>query len=354
MAKRFRFWTRKQGTRTTGVRELGEFGEVVFFATLLVLGLVSLLFVLGMRFSGAETPLSQPGGGFWLVVIVLISFILLGGRGLAVTLLKMGTSPERRSALSRQAEWLRTLSEEEPPPFPSVPVGSNLDNSPGVQLAYRLPTSQTNAWLLIMTATFTVVWNALVVILVREVWLSIEQEHPDWPATLALLPFGGISAWSLWFIGRQLLLQWAIGPTQVEVSQHPLELGQSCRVIVAQSGQLKIDQLSIHFVCEERSTYQQGTDIRTDRQCVQNVRLYEGRDIAVTPAEPFSMELDLRVPPGGMHSFQSSHNAVEWELAVRVVPTRWAPFERRFPLIVRPAVPREVSHGTTDQHTPPR
>ncbi len=352
MAKRFRFWTRKQGTRTTGVREVGALGEVFFFATLLIIGLVSLLFVLGMRYAGAATPLSQPGSGFWLVLIVLGSFILLGGRGLAVTLLQMGTSPERRSALSRQAEWLRTLGEGAGrAEYPGIPDSSNFDNSPGIRLAYRLPTSHSDAWLLIVTLTFSVVWNVLVAVLVREVWYSFQAHRPNWPAILALVPFATISGWTLWFLGRHMIMQWAIGPTQVEISEHPLAVGKTCRIFLAQSGRLDVEHLTVHLVCEERTTYQQGTDIRSDRQCVRLVRIAEYRQIAVSAADPFSVELETAIPSQGMHSFQSPHNAVEWELVVRVKPKRWPLFERRFPVIVRPAPVEESPHGTPDQYS---
>ena len=352
MAKRFRFWTRKQGTRTTGVREVGALGEVFFFATLLIIGLVSLLFVLGMRYVGTATPLSQPGSGFWLVLIVLGSFILLGGRGLAVTLLQMGTSPERRSALSRQAEWLSSLGEGPgAAEYPAIPAGSNLDNSPGIRLAYRLPTSRSDAWLLIVTLTFAVVWNVLVVVLLREVWYSFRDARPDWPATVALVPFAAISGWTLWFLGRHAVTQWAIGPTQVEISEHPLALGGTCRIFLAQSGKLDVKHLTVHLVCEERTTYQQGTDIRSDRQCVRLVRIAEYRNIAISAADPFSTELEATIPGQGMHSFQSPYNAVEWELVVRVEPKRWPLFERRFPVIVRPAPVEESVHGTPDQHS---
>jgi hypothetical protein len=44
----------------------------------------------------------------------------------------------------------------------------------------------------------------------------------------------------------------------------------------------------------------------------------------------------LQVPADAPPTFAGRHNALEWEVAIRVAP-RWGPaWERRFPLTVRP------------------
>ena len=37
-----------------------------------------------------------------------------------------------------------------------------------------------------------------------------------------------------------------------------------------------------------------------------------------------------------MHSFQGSHNSVQWRLVVRVLAEGWPEFRRAFPLVVYP------------------
>ena len=44
----------------------------------------------------------------------------------------------------------------------------------------------------------------------------------------------------------------------------------------------------------------------------------------------------VEIPPGSMHSFTSSHNAVRWRLVVRGTPDHWPEFSRIFPVVVFP------------------
>ena len=140
-------WVKKQGARTTGGQRFGELGEAAFFGVLFLLGLASLVFFVTAQWYAPELAKFEWGVGFWLVMLVLISFVLLGGHGLAVTLLKLRTSQERRSALARDASQLNVLPDETESVerYPTVPRVTNLTNSPGIQFKYRLPIARTPA-----------------------------------------------------------------------------------------------------------------------------------------------------------------------------------------------------------------
>ncbi len=338
VAPRIRIFIKKQGSRTTSAQRLGEWGETAFFAVWFLLGLTSLVYLIAAPAFIPDTTHWQLGGGRWLVVLVVTSFILLGGRGLAVSLLRLRTSQERRSALARDAARLRVLPEEEGEDsrYPTVPTGANLTNSPGVRLPFRLPVSRTHAWEMLAAASFCLVWNGLTIFLLQEVWGGYRSGQPDYLATIAMLPFLAIGGWAIRFFAVQIVRQTRVGPTLVEISDHPLKPGTAFTCYVAQAGRIGLREFTIHLVCEEETTCHHGTDIRIDRQTVFN-RIVEHRaDVPLRSGQPLEIETECRIPPGMMHSFQSPHNAVLWKLVVRGKPLRGDTFEHPFPLVVIP------------------
>ena len=65
---------------------------------------------------------------------------------------------------------------------------------------------------------------------------------------------------------RQLLIASGVGPTQLEISDHPLLPGRRYDLYLSQAGRLTMNFLEIDIVCEEQATYHQGTDTRTERR----------------------------------------------------------------------------------------
>jgi len=112
---------------------------------------------------------------------------------------------------------------------------------------------------------------------------------------------------------------------------------------------MNVKVLELQLTCDEEATYQQGTDIRTERHQLHSTRLFIAKRFEIEPSAPFETTVDLQIPGGAMHSFQSRHNAVIWRLVVRGVAENWPPFERSFPLIVYPSPP-DVSRSTGANH----
>ena len=349
MPKRFRIWVKKQGSRSTSARRVGEWGELAFFAIWFLLGLVSLVYLLAAPLLFEETVPWELGGGRWLVLLVVSSFILLGGRGLVVTLLQIRASRERRSALAHNAARLASLPESDGdgPLMPAIPRGVNLTNSPGIRLAYRLPTSHHGAWEMLVACSFCIIWNALTLFLAREVWKGYAQGHPMPLAAVAVVPFLAIGVWSIRFFAVQLSRQARIGPTLVEISQQPLRTGQAFACFVSQSGSVTLKQFTVHLVCEEETTCHQGTDIRFDRQVVYHEEIARREDVELRSGQPLEIEIDSEIPPSFMHSFQAPHNAVVWKLVVRGEPHRGPLLERPFPIVVIPEDAPELEMAGT-------
>ncbi|MCL4203086.1 MAG: hypothetical protein KJ000_11345 [Pirellulaceae bacterium] len=347
MARWLRVWEKKRGTRRTGSKLVGTLGEILFSATLFVLGGVSLMALLASQAIPALQPF-RPGFGFWVMVLVLSSFMLLGGGGVLWTWLHAGTSPERRSAIAKRAASLDLTADPTAQRLrlPSIPSDANLTNSPGIKQRYRLPVVQSPAWRLMFATVFCVVWNVSAAILVVVAVSGFLRNDPEWFLTIFTIPFLVVGGWSVYDFVRQWLLHAGIGPTNVEISDHPLQPGRGYLVYLSQSGRLAMKALAVNLVCEEAATYRQGTDIRIEHKRVFDRQIYRQTDFRIEPGKAFEHELRLEIPADAMHSFQSEHNAINWKLVIHGEADAWPPFERCFPIIV---YPRYDGHEDTDR-----
>ena len=342
MARSFRLWEKKRGDRRTGSQFVGGLGEALFFAVLFLLGSLSLAYLVAAHFVGTAAPVYKPGFGFWVMVLVMVSFMLIGGGGVIYAVLQVGTSAERRSAMAQRAADMNPISETLPAhrEYPTIPRDANLTNSPGVRLAFRLPVTHAGPWVLFAATAFFLVWNGIATVLVLVAIKSHVSQHPNWFLTLFVLPFVGIGMWATYYFVQQLLLHTGIGPTTVEISDHPLRPGRTYQLFVSQAGRLNVQTLDLSLVCEEETTYRQGTDIRTERCRVFCESVFAERDFRMEPSKAFERECELRVPDHVMHSFQAKQNAVQWMLVAKGQATSWPTFQRCFPVVVYPAEPQ--------------
>ena len=159
--------------------------------------------------------------------------------------------------------------------------------------------------------------------------------RPDWLLTLFILPFAVVGAALAAFFVRQLLVTAGVGPTLVEISDHPLLPGGEYDVFLSQAGRGRLGRLDLDLVCEEEAIYQQGTNTRAETREVfrQDVLRCDGSASQVPPFESLAR---LCVPAGAMHSLRAAHNAVHWKLAVRGDIGGWPEFQRSFTVVVYP------------------
>jgi hypothetical protein len=338
VARLFRFLEKKRGERRTGSNLAGSVGEAVFCGAMFLLGVLGLATLLAMQVLQYDPGSLAIGVGWWLMVLVMASFAVIGGVGLIRTALRVGASAERRGAMARQAADLDIVREAVPRPkhYPTVPSFEGLTNSPGIELAYRLPPSSTPGWRLLATTIFALAWNAVGCVLL--VWAA--QGHvarqPDWFLTIFLIPYLAVGAWAASYLLQLLRIHTGMGLTTVEISDCPLVPGREYQVVLAQQGHITVKSLELWLVCEEEATYRQGTDIRTEVRRVHEQRLAEHHDFRIEPIEPFQTTATLPLPATAMHSFHSAHNSLNWKLVVRGEVTGWPEFERGFSIVVYP------------------
>lgn len=338
MARIFRPWQKKRGSRRSGSRLAGSVGEAVFFGMLFLLGSVSLASVITSQIRNPTPEVYGPGFGFWLMIVVMGSFVLLGGGGVMLTALQAGASAERRSALVKQAAGFDLISGALPSSqrYPNVPRDADLTNSPGVTLTYRLPTAQMPVWrLTVATLVFLLLTAVTSVVCVIVVNHHLARQ-PDWFLTLFAIPLIIVNFWAIKYFFTELTTNARHGPTCVEISSHPLRPNTECEIFVSQAGRFSLPSLTVALICEEEATYSQGTDIRTETRVVHEQEILRQEDIRIEAGTPFEAQGELSIPCGAMHSFQSGHNAVRWKLSVRGVSTRGVAMVRTFPVLVYP------------------
>ncbi len=345
MGKLFRVWEKKRGERRTGSRLAGTVGEAAFFGSLFVLGVISLTTLLTSQAVSPDPDFFTLGLGAWLVLIVLTSLILIGGTGFVLTILEVGASAERRSALVRRAGDIELIREvrQRGREYPTIPRDANLTNSPGVKLTYRLPTLESPGWTLAAAGTTCLLCLGTLAVLVAVAVHGFQTGSSPWALVAFLVPFTGVTIWLLRYFIGQLLIHTGIGPTSVEISDHPLVPGRQYDVYLVQSGHLKVHRLTIELICEEEATFRQGTDIRSERRVVYRDVISLSERFEIEPAIPHEVSGSFKVPDDAMHSFISSHNAIHWKLMVRGVFARWGKQVRSFPVVVYPKPSRGPS-----------
>lgn len=279
--------------------------------------------------------------GVWLSLIVPVSFVILGGVGVAHSLLYATTSAERRAALARRAGRLDPFDDANAAELPKIPDDATITDSPGTTLAYRLPIRTSPAWMLVLLGSACVIWNVLVVVSAGYAINNHLEGRPDWVLPVFLIPFVLVGVGMMVYFVYRVLVANGIGPTLIEISDHPLIPGHSYQVFVSQSGRLQLRSFSVRLVCEEEATYRQGTDIRVQRCLVHDQELIRREALEIHRGTPFEMQCELCVPDTAMHSFRANHNEIRWKLLVDGRLRRWAGYQRDFAVIVHPPTGQE-------------
>ena len=350
-----RFFGKKRGHRRTGSHVWGSVGEGLFYAALVAAGLIfgGLLVSGAVAYAPADAEGSMLGRGhsWWLWLLTLLipgALLAFGGSGLARVIRVWGKSEERRAASAEMPALLDAMGHaaDEAPGHPGVPTCEDLVNSPGTILRYRLPIESPENWTLLGFGLFALLWNAVVLVLAVGAGLDLLSGRLDWLLIAILVPFVAVGIGGVFLFGRALLLTTAVGPTQLEISDHPLLPGGSYDVLLGQGGMGTFRMLQLVIEAEELATFRQGTDTRTERTVVRREYVKEWNDVQLAPGARFETHVTVTIPADAMHSFASEHNAVKWRIIVRGQPERRPAFTRVFPLVVFPAQASAASSTT--------
>lgn len=342
----FKILGKKKGLRQTGSRRWAVAAEVAFATALLLIGLVALavVIVIQVRLSTAEAWFFSPLI-FGISLMVIVAFLTIGVLRMLSVLWRVGASAERRGAIvsrARDVELLNQLTSETPQ-LPAIPVVSNLSFRRGDRLRFRLRSFGSTRWSLLTvgaaSAFCAMVATSLIVLVID----STMRGATDWVGAILGTALTLATIWLLVQFFKQLLMQTAVGPTDLEISDLPLVAGKSYTLFLSQPARLRLRLLELSLVCEEQATFRQGTDIRTEAQVVYSQLLFRKRGLDIEENQIFQTAVDFIIPPHAMHSFRSKNNNIQWRIRLVATVTGWPVIERRFPLVVIPQTAARVS-----------
>ena len=220
-------------------------------------------------------------------------------------------------------------------PYPFVPQGADVTNSPGTRLRFRLPVARPGGWRLVGAMAFCLVWNTCVAVAIVLAHPAFIAGQPDWLFTILILPFLLIGVGSVFFLVRKLLIATGIGPTLVE--SPVIRYIRACSVASFFPGRGLEDEGSAGVV----GVCGIGRLSSGDEHPHRNARSLPAgtaatRSFSNPTGQPFETEFDLNVPSDAMHSFVAEHNQVAWTLVIEGDVADWPNFHRAFTVIVQP------------------
>ncbi len=323
---------------------VGSVSEAAFFGGLFLLGILSLTTAVAWQLFWPQSTILPIGFGFWLMVIASSSFIVIGLTGFVLQVSQTLASPELRSTIvdkaKREHKRRAAAGVTSSTNLELLPNLQELTDSPGVRLAYRLAQQSGGRTPILLCTLFTAAWNSMLAMLVAISVLNHLSGRADWFLSLLLLPFAGVSFFATRWFFRLFRRHAGIGPTAVEISDLPLFPGGSYRIYVCQYGRAKFRELKVQLVGYEESTYQQGTDIRTERVEMARFDARVGQAgeglLQAEPEKPLELDCHIQLPIDMMHSFQGRNNAVNWKIVIEGDALKWPTFCRSFPVVVYP------------------
>ncbi len=273
---------------------------------------------------------------WWPLAVALIpaSLLAVGIWGIVASLMQVATSAERRSLVVVKAVG-RDPRRHGPTSAATLPASATEGTSLGLQGAYRLPIAGT-AWRTLGLFFVCVIWNALLAYFGYIASGQFLRGDPVWLALGLVVALGLVGVWLAFHSVRELWERRGVGPTQIEVSEHPLTLGGEYHAHLLQTGKMELRTLRLCLICEESASYQQGTDSRTSVETVYRRELRKWRSLKMRPGEPFEAEWSFQIPRDAMHSFRSPNNEIRWLLVVEGTTTQGQSLLRRFSLSVWP------------------
>ncbi|MEC7564669.1 MAG: hypothetical protein VX738_03200 [Planctomycetota bacterium] len=323
---------KKRGSRQSVSSTFSIVGNLAFSLTLLLLGIVS----------GIQLVTNLTGDvADWLLGIVVLSFVIFGAQGLIADILRSRVGDELKYSFQQNVHRLDiTQKGKGTRRLPNVPLVDTLLTSPGAVQRWRLAVTTGKPVEVISMIVFFSIWTIVsVFLLVYSVSLYFADANSGWSwwlPTLSLLPASGIAIWSGRMLHHELKNQINIDPLKVEISHQPIYPGETYDVAISQRGTLHVRSLRLFLVCEEITSYHQGTDIRTETLETYRQQVFVQRRFEITSKNPLAEVFTVTIPPDAMHSFQANFNCVQWKLVSVGRYREVLEIRRGFSLIVHP------------------
>ncbi|MDO5553772.1 MAG: DUF3592 domain-containing protein [Planctomycetia bacterium] len=257
--------------------------------------------------------------------VIPLTLIILGAAGTVMLFRSRFRSQEQRALLQKRTRL-----------YPTVPDESLLNESPGIQLAFRLPLAFFPMFRFIAILFLALLWNGMAWGMTIYLF-STQHGWFDFLLTLLFaLIFCGIGFLFVPWIFRMFKTAFAIGPTILEISDHPVVPGRKHRLTLIQNGRMNASEFEVYVCCEEVTRFRQGTDTITNHREVYRNSLYRQDNLVIPTGQTVTEDFFLYLPIGAMHSMEVEHNEIRWSCVIRINVVGSGEHIRRCPIIVLP------------------
>lgn len=343
-AFRQRRWTQNFWGNTT---------EVVFAGVLVMIGLMVLAWSLVGQLQ--QWPGYVPfSWGRWIIRGTLcLGLIGVGLFRLARILFLHSGSAEQRSNFLSQAlfdlDYLRT-NPSTSQPFPAIRL-RNSRLRVGQHLRYAIESNHPRRLRIWGLAFFSLLMVVVSTVNLANAWGDLQYGQIDRLALtiLLLIAMLGLTIWLVWQTGKTLFREVRLGPTILELSDHPLRIGEKFDFFLRQTGDIRLDRIQVLLECREEVTYQQGTDVCNDQKLIRSDCVADYREIDLSRGA-FQKRFVVPLPTGVMHSFDAPSNQIAWYAVVSGDHQGCPEFQREFPIIVVPS-PSQVDAADSVRHS---
>lgn len=221
-------------------------------------------------------------------------------------------------------------------------VATNLTGSAGQLAADRLdqewavpkklkPESSPIGQFLGVTA-LAAFWNGIVSVFLFS-FLGGEFGWFDIVFGLFLIPFVLVGL-ALIFFSVYSFMQLFNPKFEIALSSATVPLGGEFDIAWELDGRNNVNELKVYVTATQSATYQQGTNTHTDREQFELLPVVETND----QNEIQFGSATLTIPAGSMHTFESEHNSIEWEIVVEGDIRWWPNIHSAYPFRVSPGV----------------
>jgi hypothetical protein len=263
----------------------------------------------------------------YAVGLIPLVFAAVGG------LLVWGTLKKRD--LSQGTAWLPEISRskanaaERPYAF--------LQENPMASESVTLTATDSGWSKLVKAAVICLFWNGIISVFIYNMIAGFRSGNPDWFLTVFLVPFELIGLVTIGAVFYQWLA--LFNPRYSLILQpgrlYPGSVGYIHYSSIGKVGRVK--ELTMKLVGEERATYQQGSNTRTETRAFYEMELVKTSD----PADIAGGDIGFAIPSETMHSFEADNNKVVWSVTVRGDIRRWPDTKQDFKIIVSPVLTAE-------------
>lgn len=290
----------------------------------------------------------------WYFLAFPLCLIVIGLTGLFWAVQPVSLSEERKAVYAQRRFFFPTTSSKMESSgsnthhFPTVPDSGSINDSPGTTLTFRLPIVRQKPLRLFVLTCFTAAWNVLSWSLL--LW-SLYQTQGLWSNFFLSMTFGilfcGFGLFLFIWMLHHFLIAFGIGPTILEISDHPVYPGRRYRLLLMQVGAFRYRRCELRIVCEEVARFRQGTDTMTSRKEVYSQTLFLREDFETSRDEILRKELFLRLPIGAMHSCVTEHNEIVWKIVLHAQLIGWSDLYGECPIILNPPTITDRSYDLT-------